>query len=234
MIFADERDAIAEARREGLTERHYAGSAGSSEPPAGHYALERVPGGVRLLLPEPGAEPTTPEPAPAVVKLGGGDGLMRTPPAPEIHPRAAATAPEAPAACESTPSEVQPEGGQSERATERAAVRSRREDRTTRTKKAPRADAADFAAAANRVLARCEESGDCLLVQTASKAEHVPVKVAGRKVDAHRLLWEHYHGREPEGDVVRTCGHRRCVAEAHLRHVSRQRRMQELAAGGVG
>lgn len=64
-----------------------------------------------------------------------------------------------------------------------------------------------------RVLAKVTLDGDHLLTTW----RRATVKVDGRGVLDHRVVYEHHHGPVPEGAMVRrTCGRDQCVAEDHL------------------
>lgn len=53
-------------------------------------------------------------------------------------------------------------------------------------------------------------------VEWQTNAQNPAVSVGGQSVLVNRLAFELGHGREPDGQVLRTCGHARCIAWEHL------------------
>jgi len=66
---------------------------------------------------------------------------------------------------------------------------------------------------------KCEENGDeCVFWQGhTTKKGYGRATVQGRKVLAHRLVWEQKFGKVPKGHVLHhTCGNKSCVNTEHL------------------
>lgn len=69
----------------------------------------------------------------------------------------------------------------------------------------------------DRILATAEWQGECLVSPLSKGDRYARLEVAGRKVTAHRLVYEEAHGPlPPEMDVHHTCSIRRCVRLEHL------------------
>ena len=72
-----------------------------------------------------------------------------------------------------------------------------------------------------RVLARCEAEGDCLVWQGCLSKGYGILQVDNRPLRVHRIAYVEAHGPIPEGMAVdHICHETRCVNPQHLRAVT--------------
>lgn len=78
----------------------------------------------------------------------------------------------------------------------------------------------------DKVMARCERVGDCLVWQRAVDWEGYAIgSLNGRDGRMHRLVWEYFNGPIPAGYTIdhvraRGCQHRACCNVAHMEVVT--------------
>ena len=92
-------------------------------------------------------------------------------------------------------------------------------------------------AAINRLMAKTEKQGDCL-VWTGGKSKTSGYGLAwanGKNQSAHRVSYAIHHGEIPAGlHVMHTCDNRLCINPAHLILGSRSDNMVDKEAKGRG